>query len=100
MQAKRLAAAPIKAILFVPLFLLLVAGELQAHHKTIAKAIPPSITSEPASQTITAGQTAKFSVTATGTAPLTYQWQQNGAAISGATSSSYTTPAETTSASG
>ena len=60
----------------------------------------PAITSQPASQTITAGQTATFSVTATGTAPLSYQWQKNGAAISGATSSSYTTPAETTSDNG
>ena len=56
----------------------------------------PSITTQPLSQTITAGQTATFSVTAAGTAPLSYQWQKNGAAISGATSSSYTTPAETT----
>jgi len=60
----------------------------------------PAITSQPASQTITAGQTAIFSVTATGTAPLSYQWQKNGAAISGATSSSYTTPPETTSDNG
>jgi hypothetical protein len=60
----------------------------------------PAITNQPASQTITAGQTATFSVTASGTAPLGYQWQKNGAAISGATSSSYTTPAETTSDNG
>ncbi len=57
--------------------------------------VAPSITSQPASQTITAGQTATFSVTASGTAPLSYQWQKNGAAIGGATSASYTTPAET-----
>jgi hypothetical protein len=57
----------------------------------------PSIATEPASRTVTAGQTASFSVTATGTAPLTYQWRQNGTAISGATSSTYTTPATTTS---
>ena len=63
-------------------------------------AVAPSITSQPANQTITVGQTAAFSVTATGTAPLSYQWNHNGTAISGATSSSYTTPAETTSASG
>jgi len=56
----------------------------------------PAITSQPASQTITAGQTATFLVTASGTAPLSYQWQKNGVAISGATSSNYTTPAETT----
>lgn len=60
----------------------------------------PAITAEPASRTVTAGQTATFSVTASGTAPLIYQWQQNGTAISGATSSSYTTPATTTSESG
>ena len=60
----------------------------------------PAITSQPASQSIVAGQTATFSVTATGTAPLSYQWQKNGIAISGATSSTYTTPAETTSDNG
>jgi hypothetical protein len=47
-----------------------------------------------------AGQTATFSVTASGTAPLSYQWRKNGAAIGGATSSSYATPAETTSDNG
>jgi hypothetical protein len=55
----------------------------------------PTITTQPASTTVTAGQTATFSVTASGTAPLTYQWAKNGAAISGATGSSYTTPATT-----
>jgi hypothetical protein len=58
-------------------------------------ATAPSISSQPASKTVTVGQTASFSVTATGTAPLSYQWQKNGAAISGATSSRYTTPATT-----
>ena len=62
--------------------------------------VAPSITTQPASQTINAGQTATFSVTATGTAPLSYQWQKNSAAISGATSSSYTTPAEAASDNG
>ncbi len=41
------------------------------------------------------GQTATFSVTATGTQPLSYQWQKNGSVISGAVSASYTTPATT-----
>jgi hypothetical protein len=57
-----------------------------------AAAVAPSITSQPASQTVTAGQTASFSVAATGTAPLSYQWRKNGVAISGATSSTFTTP--------
>src|SRR5882762_2891368 len=65
-----------------------------------ATAVAPSITTQPASQTVTAGQTATFSVAATGTAPLSYQWQKNGAAITGATSSTYTTPATTTSDNG
>src|SRR5256885_8402679 len=55
---------------------------------------------QPASQTVTAGQTASFSVTATGTAPLTYQWRKNNVAISGATSSAYTTAATTSSDNG
>ena len=53
----------------------------------------PTISAQPASKTVTAGQTATFSVTASGTAPLSYQWAKNGAAISGATAASYTTPA-------
>src|SRR6266850_4204266 len=60
----------------------------------------PSITAQPANQTVTAGQTATFSVTAAGTAPLTYQWNKNGGAISGATSSSYTSPATASSDNG
>src|SRR2546429_5548359 len=55
----------------------------------------PSITTQPANQTVTAGQMATFAVAAAGTAPLSYQWQKNGAAISGATSAGYTTPATT-----
>jgi Zn-dependent metalloprotease len=53
----------------------------------------PSITSQPASVSVAAGSTASFSVTASGTAPLSYQWRKNGTNISGATSASYTTPA-------
>jgi hypothetical protein len=49
---------------------------------------------------VTAGQTATFTVVASGTAPLAYQWQKNGANIAGATAASYTTPATTTSDSG
>ena len=62
--------------------------------------VAPSILTQPANKTVAAGQTATFSVTATGTAPLTYQWKKNGAAISGATLASYTTPATAGSDSG
>ena len=54
--------------------------------------VAPSITTQPANQTVTAGQTAAFSVVATGTTPLSYQWQKNNVNISGATGVSYTTP--------
>jgi len=53
----------------------------------------PSITLQPADQSVAVGQTAIFSVTATGTAPLSYQWQKGGTPIAGASASSYTTPA-------
>jgi hypothetical protein len=55
----------------------------------------PTITTQPGSQSVTVGQTATFSVIGTGTAPLSYQWQANGTAITGATASSYTTAATT-----
>jgi hypothetical protein len=55
----------------------------------------PAISMQPQPQTAITGSTATFSVSATGTAPLGYQWAKNGTAISGATDSSYTTPAVT-----
>jgi hypothetical protein len=58
-----------------------------------AAPVAPSITAQPANQSVTVGQTTTFSVVATGTAPLSYQWQKNNANISGAISASYTTPA-------
>ncbi len=51
----------------------------------------PSISTQPTDQTVTAGQTATFSVTASGTGTLTYQWFENGGSVSGANASSYTT---------
>ncbi len=62
--------------------------------------VMPSITTQPTSQAVIAGQTATFSVMASGAAPLTYQWNKNGAAISGATSTTYTTTPTSTSDSG
>ena len=52
-------------------------------------AIKPTITTQPKSQTVNEGSSVTFSVTATGTTPLNYQWKKNGSNISGATSSSY-----------
>jgi len=46
---------------------------------------PPSITTQPASQSALPGTNVTFQVVATGGQPLSYQWQLNGAALGGAT---------------
>jgi hypothetical protein len=51
---------------------------------------PPTITTQPVSQTVNAGATVTFRVVAAGTAPLTYQWRRNGVNIPGATSATLT----------
>ncbi|MBA4137822.1 MAG: hypothetical protein C0518_10940 [Opitutus sp.] len=50
---------------------------------TTASAVAPAITSQPASLTVSDGAPASFTVVATGTAPLGYQWRRNGTPISG-----------------
>ena len=62
--------------------------------------VAPSITMQPSSLSVTAGQAATFSVIAAGSGPLSYQWMNNGTAISGATSSTYTIQATTTAITG
>ena len=52
-------------------------------------AVAPVITQQPANLTVASGQGASFTVAASGTAPLTVQWQRNGAAITGATATTY-----------
>lgn len=52
----------------------------------------PSFSVQPTSQDIPPGQTASFSVTASGAGTVTYQWYKHGSSITGATSSTYTTP--------
>lgn len=49
----------------------------------------PSITAQPTNRTVAVGQTATFSVSATGSQPLSYQWQRGTTNISGATGASY-----------
>ena len=63
-------------------------------------ATAPTITTQPASLSVATGTTATFTVVATGSGTLTYQWQTNGTNISGATAASYTTPATTAQDSG
>jgi hypothetical protein len=58
--------------------------------------IAPAITTQPAGKTVSVGQSASFSVAVMGTAPMNYQWMKNGAAITSATSATYSTPVATT----
>ena len=50
----------------------------------------PSISVHPANQTVSVGGSATFSVQASGTPPLSFQWQRNGFDMTGATASSFT----------
>ena len=66
-----------------------IAGSVTSAAATLTVNVTPSITTPPASVTVTAPTGASFSVVAAGTASLSYQWRRNGAPIAGATSASY-----------
>jgi hypothetical protein len=66
-------------------------GSLIFHLNFTPASGPPSITSQPASQTVPPGGNATFTLGATGSAPLAYFWKRNGSLIPGATTSAYTT---------
>jgi hypothetical protein len=48
-------------------------------------ATAPAIGTQPQSQTVNAGAPVSFFITATGTAPLSYQWRKDGTNLAGAT---------------
>lgn len=79
----------------VLLFLAVFEGACATGNSGGSNPVAPSITAQPQNTTVNVGQTATFIVGASGTGPLTYQWQKNSTNISGATLSSYTTPATT-----
>jgi len=75
-------------------------GRLESATATVSTCASPAITTHPASATITSGQSITLSVTATGTAPLTYQWYMgSGTGTPVGTGASYLTPALTSTAS-
>jgi hypothetical protein len=84
-------------VLSVSIFLAL-CGLLSACGSTSSSpataATAPVITVQPASVTVTVGQPASFTVAATGTAPLSYQWTKNGSNV-GTNSATYSTAATT-----
>jgi uncharacterized repeat protein (TIGR03803 family) len=75
-------------------------GTADSATSTISIGVAPTITAQPQSQTIASGQAASLCTAAAGTVTLTYQWYQGPSGtttnpIAGATASSYTTPALT-----
>ena len=63
---------------------------------TVVLPAPPGIAQQPQSVTTNAGAAVAFSVTATGSAPLAYQWRFGGSPISNGTNTTYTLAAATT----
>ncbi|HEY3913872.1 MAG TPA: immunoglobulin domain-containing protein, partial [Verrucomicrobiae bacterium] len=66
------------------------AGSTTSSNAVLTFLSAPAITASPASQSVLAGTTVMFSSAATGTAPLTYQWQFDGTNIAGATNTTLT----------
>jgi len=71
-------------------------GNMTSSVAALTVIFPPSITAQPAGQTVVNGGNATFSVAAEGTPPLSYQWYFNDSAISGATDANYTITGVTT----
>lgn len=59
---------------------------------TVSCADTLAFTMQPQNQSLPSGATLNLAVTVTGTAPLRFQWNRNGAALPGATNQSYTRP--------
>ncbi len=68
---------------------------ISASHFRAVNAPPPTITQLPSSISVSIGEEAAFSITASGLAPLIYQWLRNGVNIPGADGPSYTIPSVT-----
>ncbi|HTH49062.1 MAG TPA: immunoglobulin domain-containing protein, partial [Candidatus Limnocylindria bacterium] len=62
-----------------------VVGTATSNPATLTVRVPPAVTGDPASQTVNPGDPVSFTVTATGTGPLGYQWRKGGQALSGKT---------------
>jgi glucose/arabinose dehydrogenase len=66
------------------------AGQGRVRRIASTSGTAPAVTLHPAPATVGAGQDATFTVSASGSAPLAYQWQRDGVDLSGAITTSYT----------
>ena len=71
------------------------ASPLYFNVQTTPPCVAVSVSVQPQNQTVCAGNTATFSVTAGGDAPFLYFWYKNGAQITGASNATYITPSLT-----
>lgn len=65
------------------------AGSVTSESALLTVIVPPIIGNQPQSQTVVAGVDVVFIVTASGSEPLSYQWQLNGEGIPGATNAAH-----------
>ena len=68
------------------------AGQQISAEASLVVNVPLTIITQPASQTVVAGANVNFSVKATGTEPISYQWQFNGVNLGGAIGTQLTLP--------
>ncbi len=71
-------------------------GAVTSAVATLTVRTPPAITNQPMSVSVGAGTPVTFTVGATGTPPLGYQWRFNGTNLAGATAAGYSLPAAQT----
>ncbi|MCX7696777.1 MAG: immunoglobulin domain-containing protein [Bacteroidales bacterium] len=62
-------------------------GNAESNPATLTLSNPPTITTQPTSQSVCQGNNVTFSINASGSSPLQYQWKKDGISIPGATSS-------------
>lgn len=67
-------------------------GSVSSSPVMVTVGAPPSILVQPLATSLLVGQTLNLSVTAAGTAPLTYRWTKSGVTVPGATAATLTVP--------
>jgi hypothetical protein len=67
-----------------------IGGEQSSNVTVLITSVPVGVSNEPASASVYQNYPATFTVAATGSPPIYYQWYRNGSAITGATASTFT----------